>query len=375
MGCGGSKGSKDAAVHLELQSVRAENEKLRNEVRRLQTQLQAESLAAASAARAAAAEKAVRAASTAVVHEPLGNIGVAPHGHGDAGNQLPVGGNREAGSFASSSPPAVRSPPEAQATTSPVPLQEASPFTAFSPGQGSTPPLHVTSVAPTPAVAPPGHGLGAVPTRATIQEETIAGTFLPASAAARDDVLDGAASAVPPNPPVPPLPPPSEDVTPPPNMPPSSPGADNEVALEDGCPAIADCPGTPGQPQEGLAGKENDPGFDFVIGSPLSNLGSSTVAVDEKVLSSTSYSYTVAGKQHAKEELGACMLCLEPLQNDPREVVNLCSAEPRCLCLIHQRCFLNPQYEMSDALRRCMICKTPADKALVRRAVQARARR
>jgi len=90
--------------------------------------------------------------------------------------------------------------------------------------------------------------------------------------------------------------------------------------------------------------------------------------------SASEYSYSVAGGQHAKEELGSCMLCLEALPNDPKEVVNLCSADPRCLCLLHRRCFLNPQYEMSDQLRRCMICKALADPALVRQAVRARER-
>mmetsp|Transcript_39525 Transcript_39525/g.88452 ORF Transcript_39525/g.88452 Transcript_39525/m.88452 type:complete len:253 (+) Transcript_39525:71-829(+) len=87
---------------------------------------------------------------------------------------------------------------------------------------------------------------------------------------------------------------------------------------------------------------------------------------------SAAYSYSVAGREHAKEELGGCMLCLEPLPNDPREVINLCASEPRCLCLLHRSCFLNPQYEMSDNFRRCMICKKPADPAMVRMAVQAR---
>lgn len=87
---------------------------------------------------------------------------------------------------------------------------------------------------------------------------------------------------------------------------------------------------------------------------------------------SAAYSYAVAGREHAKEELGGCMLCLEPLPNDPREVINLCASEPRCLCLLHRSCFLNPQYEMSDNFRRCMICKKPADPAVVRMAVQAR---
>ncbi|CAL1125950.1 unnamed protein product [Cladocopium goreaui] len=42
---------------------------------------------------------------------------------------------------------------------------------------------------------------------------------------------------------------------------------------------------------------------------------------------SAAYSYAVAGREHAKEELGGCMLCLEPLPNDPREVINLCASE------------------------------------------------
>eukprot|EP00931_Biecheleriopsis_adriatica_P053532 TRINITY_DN31350_c0_g1_i1.p1 TRINITY_DN31350_c0_g1~~TRINITY_DN31350_c0_g1_i1.p1 ORF type:complete len:246 (-),score=51.34 TRINITY_DN31350_c0_g1_i1:75-812(-) len=88
----------------------------------------------------------------------------------------------------------------------------------------------------------------------------------------------------------------------------------------------------------------------------------------------SAYSFSTAARAHAKEELGGCMLCLEPLPNDPREVVNLCASEPRCLCLLHRSCFLNPQYEMSDTFRRCMICKQPADPALVRMAVQARQR-
>lgn len=89
----------------------------------------------------------------------------------------------------------------------------------------------------------------------------------------------------------------------------------------------------------------------------------------------SAYSYSVAGNMHSKEDIGACMLCLEPLPNDPREVVNLCSNEPRCLCLLHRRCYLNPQYEMSDQLRRCMICKKMADPALVRLAVKVRQNR
>lgn len=95
-------------------------------------------------------------------------------------------------------------------------------------------------------------------------------------------------------------------------------------------------------------------------------------ACPAKKIGVSAYSYSVAGGMHSKEEIGACMLCLEPLQNDPREVVNLCSNDPRCLCLLHRRCYLNPQYEMSDQLRRCMICKKMADPALVRLAVKAR---
>lgn len=94
----------------------------------------------------------------------------------------------------------------------------------------------------------------------------------------------------------------------------------------------------------------------------------------ERPLSTTSYSFSVAGGQHAKEELGACLLCLEQLPNDPRQVVNLCASEPRCLCLLHRTCFLNPEFEMTDMLRRCMVCKQPAVPSLVRMAVQARQR-
>merc|ERR1712183_499522 len=76
--------------------------------------------------------------------------------------------------------------------------------------------------------------------------------------------------------------------------------------------------------------------------------------------------YPLTRIQHRREELGACLLCLEPLPTDPREVVNLCGKEEgRCLCLLHRTCFLDPQSEMSDQLRRCMICKAPADADLV----------
>jgi len=86
--------------------------------------------------------------------------------------------------------------------------------------------------------------------------------------------------------------------------------------------------------------------------------------------------YPSTGIQHMREELGVCLLCLEPLPTDPREVVNLCGKEEgRCLCLLHRACFLDPQSEMSDQLRRCMICKAPADADLVRQAVKARAAR
>eukprot|EP00931_Biecheleriopsis_adriatica_P008688 TRINITY_DN109834_c0_g1_i1.p1 TRINITY_DN109834_c0_g1~~TRINITY_DN109834_c0_g1_i1.p1 ORF type:complete len:590 (+),score=80.93 TRINITY_DN109834_c0_g1_i1:38-1807(+) len=94
-------------------------------------------------------------------------------------------------------------------------------------------------------------------------------------------------------------------------------------------------------------------------------------ATFEAPLEATSCSpYPVA--QDTRFDMGNCMLCLERLPADPREVVNLCCAEPRCLCLLHLRCYLDPGREMNDHLRRCMICKGPADPELVRRAVQCR---
>jgi len=89
---------------------------------------------------------------------------------------------------------------------------------------------------------------------------------------------------------------------------------------------------------------------------------------------SAGYSYVMAGGENAKEGNGSCMLCLELLPNDPRLVVNLCNSSPRCLCLLHRSCYLNPDYEMNDMLRRCMLCKQPADPDLVRQAVKARHR-
>eukprot|EP00450_Noctiluca_scintillans_P040539 CAMPEP_0194479844 /NCGR_PEP_ID=MMETSP0253-20130528/2847_1 /TAXON_ID=2966 /ORGANISM="Noctiluca scintillans" /LENGTH=264 /DNA_ID=CAMNT_0039319137 /DNA_START=61 /DNA_END=855 /DNA_ORIENTATION=+ len=91
--------------------------------------------------------------------------------------------------------------------------------------------------------------------------------------------------------------------------------------------------------------------------------------------SSSSYSYNMVGQQNSKEGNGSCMLCLDPLPTDPRGVVNLCSAQPRCLCLLHRSCYLDPLHEMNDQLRRCMICKKPADPDLVRMAVNARVRK
>lgn len=100
------------------------------------------------------------------------------------------------------------------------------------------------------------------------------------------------------------------------------------------------------------------------------------ISAAESPVKMSSYSYVLEGGQNAKEDTGACMLCLEALPNDPREVVNLCSALPmRCLCLLHKRCFLNPRYEMNDQLRRCMICKSASDPNLVRQAVKARQKR
>lgn len=88
----------------------------------------------------------------------------------------------------------------------------------------------------------------------------------------------------------------------------------------------------------------------------------------------STYSCCLAGTQNAKEGFGSCMLCLEPLSSDPREVINLCGASPRCLCLLHRRCLFNPSFPMNDQFRRCMICKGPAPPSLVREAVRARER-
>jgi len=88
----------------------------------------------------------------------------------------------------------------------------------------------------------------------------------------------------------------------------------------------------------------------------------------------STYSCWLAGTQNAKEGFGSCMLCLEPLSSDPREVINLCGASPRCLCLLHRRCLFNPSFPMNDQFRRCMICKGPAPPSLVREAVRARER-
>lgn len=87
---------------------------------------------------------------------------------------------------------------------------------------------------------------------------------------------------------------------------------------------------------------------------------------------STTYSMVTKGTSHSREEAEVCLLCREPINNDPREVVNLCNASPRCLCLLHRRCYLNPEIQMNDQLRKCMICHKPADPELVRMAVAAR---
>lgn len=88
--------------------------------------------------------------------------------------------------------------------------------------------------------------------------------------------------------------------------------------------------------------------------------------------SRTSSDYPVACRTNATHDMGTCMICLEQLPADPRLVVNLCARQPQCLCLLHRSCYLNPQQEMNDQLRRCMICRGPAKPELVRQAVQAR---
>mmetsp|Transcript_61073 Transcript_61073/g.111877 ORF Transcript_61073/g.111877 Transcript_61073/m.111877 type:complete len:654 (-) Transcript_61073:104-2065(-) len=84
---------------------------------------------------------------------------------------------------------------------------------------------------------------------------------------------------------------------------------------------------------------------------------------------SASSNYPTSSASHARDHLGTCLICLEQLPADPSKVVNLCASEPRCLCLLHRNCYLNPDVEMSDQLRRCLICKGPADIKLVRQAV------
>uniref|UniRef100_A0A7S4Q1Q4 J domain-containing protein n=1 Tax=Alexandrium monilatum TaxID=311494 RepID=A0A7S4Q1Q4_9DINO len=88
--------------------------------------------------------------------------------------------------------------------------------------------------------------------------------------------------------------------------------------------------------------------------------------------SGSAASYAAADGTNARHDIGRCMICLESIPADPRLVVNLCCAEPQCQCLLHLRCFLDPQQDMNDQLRRCMICKRPSDPELVRKAVQAR---
>merc|ERR1711920_554777 len=67
--------------------------------------------------------------------------------------------------------------------------------------------------------------------------------------------------------------------------------------------------------------------------------------------------YPAVPRSHATHDVGACMICMERLPSDPCLVVNLCSAEPRCQCLLHRSCYVDPQQQMNDHLRRCMICK------------------
>lgn len=46
---------------------------------------------------------------------------------------------------------------------------------------------------------------------------------------------------------------------------------------------------------------------------------------------------------------------------------------PKGFCLLHRNCFLNPEIDMNDHFRRCMMCQKPADPDLVRLAAEARA--
>merc|ERR1719240_14054 len=104
------------------------------------------------------------------------------------------------------------------------------------------------------------------------------------------------------------------------------------------------------------------------------NMAESLPFTSQRPQTDSTYSWCLAGSQNAKEGFGNCMLCLDPLSSDPREVVNLCGGTPRCICLLHNRCLFNPNFPMNDQLRRCMICKAPAPPNLVRAAVKARER-
>lgn len=81
--------------------------------------------------------------------------------------------------------------------------------------------------------------------------------------------------------------------------------------------------------------------------------------------------YSFVGGHNAREEMGQCVICLDVLPSQPNAIVNLCSREPRCFCLIHKACLLDLQYPV-DGFRQCLFCKFPTDSALIRKALEAR---
>ena len=63
-----------------------------------------------------------------------------------------------------------------------------------------------------------------------------------------------------------------------------------------------------------------------------------------------------------------CLICTESLGSDPAQALNLCGRKgfDRCACLVHRKCYLDPDHAMSDIFRKCLICHGPADPALVK---------
>eukprot|EP00812_Abedinium_dasypus_P009868 NODE_3527_length_773_cov_501.036212.p1 GENE.NODE_3527_length_773_cov_501.036212~~NODE_3527_length_773_cov_501.036212.p1 ORF type:complete len:188 (-),score=30.22 NODE_3527_length_773_cov_501.036212:192-755(-) len=93
-------------------------------------------------------------------------------------------------------------------------------------------------------------------------------------------------------------------------------------------------------------------------------------AVVSRKVQSQPYASLLSGTGNARECLGPCLICYEPLDNDPREVINLCSKQRPCMCLLHRRCYFNKETPMNDHLRKCMICGAPGNRDLVRQRVK-----